>query len=283
MIDIKTFKNLLGKTQSELKLKIEEFIKSIGYKPIIGDGFIYAKGEIPILLVAHMDTVHKVQPTQIYYDSEQKVMWSPQGIGGDDRCGVYTILKIISEYTPHILFTEDEEIGGVGAKKTVEALKKPDVKFIIEIDRRGSDDCVFYDCGNKEFQEYIESFGFKSKWGTYSDICELSREWNIASVNLSAGYYNEHTTSETINIDDLESIYDRIVEILEDDINNKKYFDYQEIKYTPKTYYPSTQNKKTNNQKFYKNDYYQDKYGYEDEYGIWHWWDDEYDLPEEKE
>lgn len=289
VVEISKFKEILRKSQSELKILVKEYIEKIGYKTIIGDGFIYAKGEIPILLVAHMDTVHKIKPTKIYYDQDEKIMWSPQGIGGDDRCGVYIILKLLSEFKPYILFTEDEEIGGIGAGKVVETLKKPNVKFIIEVDRRGNSDCVFYDCDNKDFHKHIESFGFKTAWGTYSDIVTLSNEWDIASVNLSSGYYNEHTTNEIINIEDMKITYERICDILENDKDNKVYFDYQKKVYVNKygteyTLETKEKNDKRNNQKnnskWYnrkKDVVYEDEYGYTDSSGKYYWYDEEDD------
>ncbi len=270
MVKVKTFKKMLQKTQEELKKVLAHFLIQKDYNPIVGDGFIYAEGDIPILLVAHMDTVHFQQPIDIYFDSTKNVMWSPQGIGGDDRCGVYIITKLLNEFKPYILFTEDEERGCIGADKATQILKKPNVKFIVEIDRRGSDDCVFYDCGNEEFQKYIEQFGFKTAIGSFSDICVLSSEWNIASVNLSAGYYSEHTTSEIINIEDMKNTYNRVREILLDDVNNKTYFDYQEKIYT--YHYTPAKTKKTK----YEDDYlYWDENGYVGEDGYYHSWDED--------
>lgn len=43
-------------------------------------------------------------------------MWSPQGLGADDRAGIFAIIQIIkSGLRPHIILTTDEEVGGVGA------------------------------------------------------------------------------------------------------------------------------------------------------------------------
>lgn len=263
---INLIKKLLMCEQMELKENVKNILKSRGYKPVDGDGFLYAEGKIPILLVAHLDTVHKTKPTEIFYDSEQDVMWSPQGIGGDDRCGVYAILKLLCNHHPYVLFTEDEEKGCIGADKTVEVLKKPNVKFIIEIDRRGSDDCVFYDCGNQKFQEYIEKFGFEFAWGSYSDICVLSGEWDIASVNLSSGYYNEHTDQEYIKLRELEKTIDRVRNIL-DDNENAEFYDYQE-----KLYLSNTKALSYNSP--YNSTYF-DEWGYTDDEGKWHWYADE--------
>ena len=97
MIELKTFKKILRKNQNDLKQLLEMYLKIQKYEPIVGDGFVYATGDIPILLVAHMDTVHINIPSQIYWDQFQKVVWSPQGIGGDDRCGVFMILKLLEK------------------------------------------------------------------------------------------------------------------------------------------------------------------------------------------
>lgn len=217
-------------SQKELSRYIERHLKYYNYNNITkGKKFIYATGDIPILLVAHMDTVHYCMPTQIFHDKEQNTIWSPQGIGGDDRAGIYAILKIIENYKPHVLFLEDEEKGGIGAKYATGYMDIPDVNFMIEIDRHGSDDAVFYDCGNIEFKDYILSYGFQENYGTFSDISVLSPAWDIASVNLSIGYYNEHSLAEYVKLDDLENTISLIKDILE----NKQdiFYDFQEDKY----------------------------------------------------
>ena len=234
---MKNFKRILKPNQEQLKKIVSKYLKAKEYKPVIGDGFVYAKGEIPIMLVAHLDTVHKYSPREIFYDNEQDVMWSPQGIGGDDRCGVYAILKILETHKPYVCFTEDEEIGCVGAEKFVNTIIAPnEIKFVIEIDRRGKDDCVFYDCGNEAFKEYIESFGFKTKIGTFSDIVEISDEWEVASVNVSSGYYNEHTNQEYIKINELKDTIEKVKSIL-DDAENVGYFEYNKKTYQYDDYY----------------------------------------------
>lgn len=245
MVMSTTFKQILQQTQPNLKEILHRYLIKKDYTPISGDGFLYAKGDIPIMLVAHMDTVHKDIPEEIFFDKEQMVMWCPDGIGGDDRCGVYAIVHLMYlGYRPHILFTEDEELGCVGAKKCVQELDKPDVKFIIEIDRRGEDDCVFYDCDNKKFIEYIETFGFKKAWGSSSDIRTLSDAWEVASVNLSSGYYNEHTNREYIKLNQLDATIEKVKKILDDDSEDKPYYDYQKKTYSYYNYNYNTYNSK---------------------------------------
>lgn len=228
---------ILKLTEFELKLKLYQDLKEKKMSPRFKDGFIYAKGDIPILLVAHLDTVFKNPPQEIYYDKEKDILYSDQGLGGDDRCGVYAIMKILEKYHPHILFTEAEEIDGRGAQKAVQKLLKPNVKYIIELDRKGNNDCVFYDCGNQKFIKYIENFGFVTNYETFSDISILAPAWDIAAVNISIGYYNEHTSKEYINMKELEKNINRIKTILQDH-KNIKAFDFQEIIY-PSTAFPT--------------------------------------------
>jgi len=194
------------------------------------EDYVYAKGNIPILLVAHTDVVHRELPALIVHDKEQDILWSPTGIGGDDRCGVYAILKICEKYKPYVLFTTGEEKGGLGAKKFVEEIEELPVNFIIEIDRRGNNQVVFYQCENQDFRNYILSFGFDLNYGSYSDVSTLSREYDIAGCNLSAGYYNEHTTNEHIFLDHLQNTIEKVKQIL-DDKENHKFYDCQEKKY----------------------------------------------------
>lgn len=198
--------------------------------------YILAEGDIPILLVAHCDIVHKNPPETIVYDSRQKIMWSPTGIGGDDRCGVFSILKICEEFKPWVLFTTEEEKGGIGVRKFTKEFESLPINFIIEIDRRGNNQVVFYDCGNEEFQNYIISFGFDLNYGSYSDVSTLSTHFDIAGCNLSAGYYNEHIETEHIYIEHMENTIEKVKKILADTENHKKY-DCQEKKYNYKGYY----------------------------------------------
>ncbi|MBQ3023021.1 MAG: hypothetical protein IJD91_06885 [Clostridia bacterium] len=224
MINKKVLEFLCKKTQKELKRHLKKQLKAKYETVISEDGFLFAKGSVPILLVAHMDTVHKELPKQIVYSGNK--MSSPQGIGADDRLGVYGIMEIIKKYDCSVMFCEDEEIGCVGAEKFVDFLKDLiedeerdiDVKekygvtsndfnfnYIIELDRRGSEDAVFYDCDNPEFEEFItESGDWKTTWGSFSDISELAPALGCAAVNLSCGYYNAHTANEYVVLDELE-------------------------------------------------------------------------------
>ena len=189
--------------------------------------YILVPGDVPIMLIAHMDTVHKESVKQICKTHNGNILMSPQGIGGDDRCGVFALVKAhkaadISK-KPWLLFTCDEEIGGVGAEKFCEHHRKgklpkelDGLKLLVEIDRKGERDAVYYECGNEEFEEYITSKGFETEYGSFSDISVIAPELGVAAVNLSSGYYNAHTLHEYINRAHLNATIEKVISIVAD-------------------------------------------------------------------
>ena len=216
---------------SKIVKKSQEQLFSIltsnfGKKAIAKEGsYILVKGAAPILLVAHLDTVHKEGVREVCIDVEHRVMMSPQGIGGDDRCGVYGLLKVYNESPvyPWLLFTCDEEVGCIGARDFTrdyvngllpECSGLSQVKFIVEIDRQGEKDAVYYDCANEDFEDFVTSYGFVTTPGLYSDISEIAPTLGIAAVNLSSGYYKANTTSEYIMLDHLEWTIERVKEMV---------------------------------------------------------------------
>ena len=244
VIEFDTVPKLLDRVLRLPQYELKDFLYSIllgfGYDVVYEDGYLYGKGDIPIMLCAHMDTVHK-DPVKTIWVSNTGRIWSPQGIGGDDRCGIYTILmNLTKEKKPYILFTEDEEIGCIGAQRFADDVELGtidrddiDIHMIIEIDRKNANDSVYYDCDNEEFEEYINKFGFKTAWGSCSDISYVAPALGIAAVNLSSGYYDQHTLEETIDIADLYDTIRRVRKIVEDvRTNETKSYEYIERKYS---------------------------------------------------
>ena len=220
-MNIKTFSYMCKLSQKNLKNFVFNELKKTHRGIIHKDGFVYAKGTYPILLVAHLDTVHKHLPKTIYHDKNKGTLSSTDGIGGDDRCGVYLILELVKKYNCSVVFCEDEEIGGVGSQKFAKWIvdyQKEDINninFVVELDRKGNNDAVFYDCDNEDFEAFITKEYFKSQWGTFSDISYICPAIGVAGVNLSCGYYNAHTTSEYVVIDDVDNIYKQMCKLLD--------------------------------------------------------------------
>lgn len=247
----KRFENICRLGQENLKIKLEQELFRIYDTVEYGDGYLYAKGDIPIILTAHLDTVHKELPMEIVYKDDGSVS-SPQGIGGDDRCGVYMILEIIKKYKCHVLFFEDEETGGEGSNKFIstETCKslKGNIQYAIELDRRGKTDAVFYNCDNYDFEDFVTKEYWKTAYGSFSDICHICPEIGCAGVNLSCGYYNAHTLDEYVILEEMENNIKEVKKLIER-TTDKDWYEYIERKYS-----------------------YQGKYSYGDVWENWKSW-----------
>ena len=201
---MKKFTEICKMSQQEVKSYMAKYLASHQYNVVNKDGFLYAKGDVPVLLVAHMDTVHKKKINTII-EANGKIS-SPEGIGGDDRCGVFIIMNIVKDLHCSVVLCEDEEIGGVGAHKfaDTEFIHDLGVNYMIEFDRMNANDAVFYSCDNEEFTNFVTDFtGFKTAYGSFSDISILAPASKIAAVNLSCGYYKAHTTDEYVVYDEM--------------------------------------------------------------------------------
>ncbi|MDZ7379123.1 MAG: M28 family peptidase [candidate division KSB1 bacterium] len=206
---------LRWRNELEALQHLAESLRQGGCVPQQGDGYVYAAGEVPVLLVAHVDTVHRTAPTELYYDQQAHVLWSPQGLGADDRAGVWAILEVLrTGRRPHVLFTDGEEEGGWGAANAARALR-PNVHCVVELDRRGADDAVYYGCGNADIRRWVAAFGFAEARGTFTDISVLCPAWDVAGVNLSVGYYREHTHTEYLRVNETLQTIDRVCRMLD--------------------------------------------------------------------
>lgn len=214
--DVRTFEQLCGLSQTAMAKTLDTYLKSKYKRVVHTKNYIYAIGDIPIALAAHMDTVFTRPASEIFYDRRKNVMWAAEGLGADDRAGIFAIIQIIRKgLRPHIIFTTDEEKGCLGADKLSQiACPFDDLRYVIQLDRRGADDCVFYDCNNTEFIKYVEQFGFVEAIGSFTDICSICPAWKVAGANLSIGYQHEHSTSEILYVGHMLNTIDKVCHML---------------------------------------------------------------------
>jgi hypothetical protein len=210
--------------------EVKKYFKSILTVYIEAEDFLIFKGDIPICLVAHMDTVFSTKPKefppQMRMYANSNILSAPStGLGADDRAGCLGIDYILkSGRKPWVILTDGEERGCVGAKKLCALVPKSTlecIKFFIQLDRRGEKDCVFYDMDTtckpgREFVNMLESYGFKETSGSSTDIRHLAPHFGIAATNLSIGYTAEHTHHETLNWDWWRGTLLRVCNILDD-------------------------------------------------------------------
>lgn len=220
---------LLKADEKQVRKIIVKYLKENGYEPIVTKDYIFAIGSVPVMLLAHYDTVPN--PPK-YIENKAGVLSAKKGLGADDRAGIYAILEVIRNHHCHVLFCGGEETGGIGSTLFSHdfksgALPEFDVNYCIQLDRRGSNDAVYYDGDNEEFEDFIEDHGWKSAWGSFTDICNVCPALGVMGVNLSIGYQNEHTKKETLDTAVMNANIKRIPELLDG-----KKFEWKEAKYT---------------------------------------------------
>jgi hypothetical protein len=248
----KTIENIFKATQAELKSALETDLTGGGREILSQDGFLYSKGTHPVLLVAHMDTVHKESPKTILYSKDGNTIMSLEGIGGDDRCGIIMILEILQKYDCSVVFLEDEEIGCVGARKFCKAgIDLGDINYAVEFDRKGGNDYVFYKDYNKDFEAHIKKFGFVKATGSCSDISHIAPTFKIEAVNISCGYYCPHCWYEYVKLDEMYDIIERATKMIGTKTKKFEYAEPTVVKYTttPRT-----------NISYFDDDYYTSNY-----------------------
>ena len=175
-----------------------------------------------------MDTLPRSANFELEYN--RNVIRAKNSIlGADDRAGVFAILEIIRYCRkqkiplPSIILTNYEETGCVGVKKFCESNEfvADGVRLFIEMDRKGYNDyvCYRFDCPT-EVEDYVESFGFISSNGSCSDVGELSSYTKIPHVNLSIGYYAQHTINERLHIDEMYLTIQRVISMIKNPIED---------------------------------------------------------------
>lgn len=181
------------------------------------------------LLSAHMDTIRDEDDFCISAflteDDNEKIV-SGGILGGDDKCGVYIILKAIEAGKKvNFIFSRDEEIGCLGIKALASSEeiceKIKNCLWCLVLDRRGNSDIICYNnnYGTKEFEGALEKiskdfgFGYSPKTGLCSDANTIRNY--ISTANISTGYFSPHSKNEYIVKADLKKACDYTFAIID--------------------------------------------------------------------
>ncbi|MGE5406699.1 MAG: hypothetical protein ACM3NR_03215 [Methanosarcina sp.] len=172
--------------------------------------YIGGKRENRVLLVAHADTVWDLNDNTIQSDHDiiyNNGIFSSDtpgvGIGADDRAGC-AILWLLKDLGHSFLITNGEEQGRLGSKWLMDY--NDDIaeeinfshRFAVQFDRRNKNDYKCYNVGTPEFRKYLNRVtGYREPdTSSYTDIVTVCRR--ITGVNLSIGYYHEHSEEERL-------------------------------------------------------------------------------------
>jgi len=171
--------------------------------------FLFVEGnrKNKILLVAHADTIWDSNYVKHTYkkplivNENGKIRNKNGGLGADDRAGC-AMIYLLREMGHSILITNGEEKGRIGSRWLVSQNQKiadcinKEHQFVVQLDRRNARDFKCYSVGSESFRTYVgDVTGYSEPdRSAFTDIVTICS--NICGVNLSIGYYNEHTDKE---------------------------------------------------------------------------------------
>ena len=186
--------------------------------------FIYIPGwrDDRAVLVAHADTVFTEDATNgkaVSIEREGDFLYgSDSALGADDRAGC-AILWLMRDSGHSLLITDGEEQGLLGSSWLMEncpaiADELNGHSFMIQLDRRNGRDFKTYSVGTDAFKRFVaKSTGYDDAGGdSFTDICVLCRD--ICGVNLSVGYYGEHSEQECLNVKEWAATLDTVTAMM---------------------------------------------------------------------
>ena len=171
------------------------------------------------LLSAHTDCVGTAESgayvnlIDIYSYGEEEILKGIGNIGGDDKCGVFLILLYLLSGKPiNAIFSVEEEVGGFNGITHLLTIIKDDevfksIPYCLVLDRKNPGDiiCERNSYGSKDFDTALGSigleFGYLSVLGGSSDANKIKEYMNCC--NLSVSYFNPHSTTEFVSLNDL--------------------------------------------------------------------------------
>ena len=231
-------------------IKTGLFPKDIS-KDIHGNYFIKI-GESRTIFASHLDTVSKTY-TKVNHIFEGKMIKTDgtTTLGADDKAGVTTMLWMIKNELPGMYyFFIGEEVGCIGSGNAAQSVADFKGKYdrIISFDRRDVGSIITHQswsrCCSESFGEALASELNKSglsyktdDGGVYTDSAEFM-DIIPECTNVSVGYYKEHTTNESQDIDHLTKLADACLRVDWEGLpteRDPKYTEYKTTSYS-KTY-----------------------------------------------
>lgn len=189
------------------------------------------EGQFYPCFVAHMDTVHFRMPVDIveYHDFNSKRVLKPSlkavlkdsgkryGLGADDKAGVFEAIEVAKKFEHFkLIFFVEEEYGCHGSEN-VNLSFFDDVSYVVQFD--GPEQMVTQICMDQVLFESKSEFGtavveslnhvlvdsHKFYVHPYTDVWKIKAKVDLCCVNLPAGYYNMHSHSEYVVLEDVEN------------------------------------------------------------------------------
>lgn len=200
----------------------------------IGNNFMKLDKPCTPILSAHLDQVKTNGKAEHFVLTPEKHIeaynanWERTSLGGDDKNGVWIILKMLEENIDiNFIISEGEETGCIGIHALEgQGLLEDNIKqlqtFCIVLDRRGSKDVLRSGGGTtycetlaQDICNYLEDMSVTS--GSLSDTATICKY--CESVNMSVAYEAPHTAMEHTDWVRLQTIKDYVKSLVTDFIH----------------------------------------------------------------
>ena len=186
-----------------------------------------------MLLAAHLDVKGEFSSSDQLIERNNIVSREKGILGADDRAGVAIILNLLKEVGDYrevpplkFIFTVGEEDRQYGAE-SIDPDFFEDVSFGISLDRKNCKDIVYKsnskEYSNLEFAERVarvssrifsEENIFVPCQGGISDLRVWSEKDTRPCVNLSVGYFDEHTDEERLDLTCWDRTHQLVAELI---------------------------------------------------------------------
>lgn len=168
---------------------------------------------------SHQDTVDNKLGKNILTTKDGMVSVFGGGVlGADCGSGMYIMVRMLMESKPGLyVFFSTEEQGRIGSS----AYTMPDtITKCVSFDRKGVDNLITHQMGERGCSEafadaFIESFALpykKDPTGSFTDSYSFFSKVSEC-INMSVGYYNQHTKQESQDIEFLEQLVDACIDL----------------------------------------------------------------------
>lgn len=224
-----------------------ELIKYLpkGYKIDSFGNYFIKIGDSKTCFTCHLDTADWTQKNVKHCFVDGFVRTDGNSIlGADDKAGMTVMLYMIDKKIPgYYFFFIGEEVGCQGSSKLAAGLFKAksankieNYPFdkVISFDRRGTNSVITHQmygrcCSNefaielsRQLNEADVTFSYEpDDSGIMTDSAQFT-EFISECTNISVGYYNEHTHSESQDIEHLQSLCRAAVKVKWDELPVKR-------------------------------------------------------------
>lgn len=200
----------------------------------VGNNFMKLDKPCVPILSAHLDQVKTNGKAEHFVLTPEKHIeaynadWERTSLGGDDKNGVWIILKMLEENVDiNFIISEGEECGCIGIHALDrQGLLEDSIKqlqtFCIVLDRRGGKDVLRSGSGStycetlaQDICNYLEDMSVTS--GSLSDTATICQY--CESVNMSVAYEAPHTAMEHTDWNRLQTIKDYVKSLVTDFIH----------------------------------------------------------------